>query len=416
MKKIIGLGISFLRYLERYTKTDMVYLARGGFWLVLGQIASSGAAFALSITFANLLSPDSYGIYKYVLSINALLLIPTLTGIDTAVTQAVARKFEGTVIPGMLTKMRWGVIGSFASLAVSLYYYFGHNTTLSLAFFITAIFIPFTESLDIYNALLQGKKLFKTFTLFNSLTQIISVGSLIITALLTHNVLILIFVFFFSNTLLNGIFMVISILHYPPNKETDTDSLGYGKKLTGLYIVSLIANELDKLLVFHFLGAASLAVYTIATAPTEQLKGLLKNVQFLILPKLAENSHRDIRQSFFIKTWIFGGIIAVGVVLYIIVSPFLFHVFFPKYPQSIFYSQLIVISIVAASISAIFYTYIEVKRSGKMLIHFHIWSNVINISSLFIGIYFYGLLGMIIARIISRYFVLLLTAYLAKKV
>lgn len=393
----------------------MAYIARGGFWLGLGQVLTTAATFGLSIAMANLLSPDSYGVYKYVLSINALLLIPTLSGIDASVVQAIARKAEGVLIPGMLTKMRWGFIGSAGALGVSLYYQLSGNSMLAVAFLITAIFVPFTESLDIYNALLQGRKLFRTFTIFNVLTQIISAASLIVTLFLTQNVLILIAVFFLSNTLLNGLFMILSIVYYPPNTEMDPGAISYGKRLSGLYIVSLIANELDKLLVFHYLGAATLALYTIAVAPTDQIKGILKNIQFLVLPKLAENSHRDIKSNLFHKTFILGGIVAAISVVYIIICPFVFGIVFPKYLSSVIYSQLISVGLAAAVCSSVLYSYIEVKRPAKELFQYHVWSNVINISLLFCGVYFFGLIGMVGARITSRFFVFGLTYVLADR-
>jgi O-antigen/teichoic acid export membrane protein len=415
MDKLKESGIKILRFTEKYTKTDMVYLARGGFWLGIGQIASSGASFLLSIAFANLLTPDSYGIYKYVISIGSLLLITTLSGMDTAVTQSVAKKFEGTVMAGLIEKMKWGFIGSTIALGFSTYYYLQSNTNLCIAFLIVSIFLPFTESLDIYNSLLQGKKLFKTFTVFNSITQIVSTISLIITLIITKNILVIILVYFLSNTLLNGIFLLLSMTSYKSNDLVDENAIIYGKKLSGLFIVSLITNELDKLLVFHYLGASTLAVYTIAMAPTDQLKGLLKNVQFLIIPKLAENIHKDIKKEFLKKIFIFGCITTAFVICYILFSPIVFKIAFPKYPESIFYSQLISISIIAAITAQMIYSYLEVKQSTKHLTYFYVWSNVINISFLFFGIYFYGLIGIVIARIMSRFSVLHLTLYLTKK-
>lgn len=416
MDKMKSLVYQALRKSEKFTKTDMVYLARGGFWLGIGQVVTSLSAFFLSIAFANLLPASTYGTYKYVFSINAILLIATLSGIDNAVTQSISRKKDGTLIVGLKEKTKWGFIGSAGSIVISLYYYFSHNNELSIAFLIAAIFIPLTESLDIYNSLLQGKKLFSTYTIFNSVTQVTSSVALFVTMFFTKNILALIFVFLFTNTLLNGLFLFLTNRKYSENSEVDEQALTYGKKLSGLYIIATIASELDKLLVFHFLGAIELAVYTVAVAPTEQLKALLKNVQFVVLPKIAENQHKDIRASLFKKTFIFGLLILFLTGIYILVSPIVFKLAFPKYPQSILYTQLLSISVVAAITSSIIYTYVEVKRSEIWLTRFHIWSNVINVSLLFVGIYYFGLMGLIVSRIISRFLILGLTVKIAEKV
>src|SRR5437868_5720048 len=97
----------WLLKLERLLKTDIQYLIKGGSWLGVNQILSSLIAFALSLAFANLLAPGTYGVYKFILSVATILTIPTLPGIDAAVNRAVARKFEGTMIVGMKTKLRW---------------------------------------------------------------------------------------------------------------------------------------------------------------------------------------------------------------------------------------------------------------------------------------------------------------------
>ena len=87
MEKIKIKAYNLLRWSEKWTKTDMIYLARGGFWLTLGQVISSLSAFLLAIAFANLLPKETYGEYKYILSIASILAIPTLTGMAFLKTQ-----------------------------------------------------------------------------------------------------------------------------------------------------------------------------------------------------------------------------------------------------------------------------------------------------------------------------------------
>ena len=84
---------------EKYTKTDMLYLARGGFWLTLGQGLGIIAGLLLVIGFANLLPKEVYGNYKFILSLGGIIGAFTLTGMSIAVTQAVARGFEGNFRP-----------------------------------------------------------------------------------------------------------------------------------------------------------------------------------------------------------------------------------------------------------------------------------------------------------------------------
>ena len=84
----------------------MVYLFKNGSWLAKEQIISSICSFLLAIAFANLLPKETCSSYGYILSIAGLLAIPTLSGINTATTQAVARKYEESFIKELKTKIR----------------------------------------------------------------------------------------------------------------------------------------------------------------------------------------------------------------------------------------------------------------------------------------------------------------------
>ena len=105
-----------LRRSEHWTHTDMVYIAKGGAWLTAARIVASISSFLMVIAFANLLTKEAYGLYQYVLSIVGILSISTLGGINTALTQAMARGYEGSIIPALKTRIHWGVIGGIGSI------------------------------------------------------------------------------------------------------------------------------------------------------------------------------------------------------------------------------------------------------------------------------------------------------------
>jgi O-antigen/teichoic acid export membrane protein len=189
-----------LRWSEKYFKTDMVYLARGGFWLTLGQTISSLSSFLLVVAFANLLPKETYGTYKYVLSIAGILAISTLSGMSTAIIQAVARGYEGSLVPALKTKIRWGLLGGLAGLILAGYYFYQGNITLTVSFLISAVFLPFMDSFGIYDAFLQGRKLFDISAKYGIISQIIAVIILITTLFFTKNLFFILFVYFLDFT------------------------------------------------------------------------------------------------------------------------------------------------------------------------------------------------------------------------
>src|SRR5688572_902048 len=130
MKALIARAERVLRWSEKYLKTDMVYLAKGGFWLTLGQAVSSAAGVLLIIGFANLLPKEAYGTYKYVLSIAGVLAAFSLTGMSVAVTQAVARGMDGMLRVAAKIQLRWGLLVTLAASAFGIYYLANGNREL----------------------------------------------------------------------------------------------------------------------------------------------------------------------------------------------------------------------------------------------------------------------------------------------
>src|SRR3989344_9404768 len=138
-----------LRWSEQYTKTDMLYLAQGGGWLLSGQIIASLSSFLLVIAFANLIPKETFGTYKYILSLTSILLIPSLPGINTALNMAAARNLDATLILALKTRVRWGLLSSLASLGLSGYYFLNGNIYLVNSFFVKAHFFPILERFGI---------------------------------------------------------------------------------------------------------------------------------------------------------------------------------------------------------------------------------------------------------------------------
>lgn len=394
---------ALLRKSEAIFKTDMVYLVKGGAWLGFSQIITIGTGFALSLAFTNLLSPDTYGTYKYVLSIVSLLLITTLNGVDSAVTQSVARGFDGTLALGARTKITWGLLGSLGSLGVALYYYLQGNITLTIAFIISAFFVPFIESFDLYNAFLNGKRLFKKFSHWNNIKKIIPTALLILTLYLTSNLFTILIVYFLSALILNIWFFRKTTHELVSNNSVDPRAMKFGKHLSILNVLSTLATELDKILVFHYLGAVQLAVYTIALAPVDQIKGILKNINSLAFPKFAEQKISAIKETIARKTTLLtiGSSVIIGI--YIALAPLFFRLFFPKYIDSIIYSQVLAFTLIGAIVSGFLYTILEARTHTKGLSFFNISTNILNLAILFPLVYYFGIWGAIGARGISRF-------------
>lgn len=393
-----------LKKSEKWTKTDMIYLAKGGFWLTLGQGVSSVSSFLLAIAFANLLPKETYGTYKYIMSIVSLLAIPTLAGMNTAIIQAVARGYEGSVMPAFKTKVKWGLLGGLASLILTGYYYFQGNNTLAISFLITAVFVPFMDSLLIYDSYLNGKKDFKALSNYTIITRIVSMIVMVGAIFLTKNIFLIIASYFTTNTLLRIIFFKITFSKNKLNTESDPETISYGKHLSLMGILNIVSFYADKLLIFHYLGATELAIYSIAIAPIEQIKGLLKNINILALPKFSTADTRNLVTNLKPKILKMIFVLITIFICYILFSPIMYKLFFPQYVGSIFYSQLFSISIIFTGPLLLVLSVFQSKKNKKILYQYNLIRPILRIILLFIFIHYFAITGIIIAILLSYFF------------
>lgn len=333
-----------LKWSEKYTKTDMVYLARGGFWLTLNNILTTPMVFIVAVVFANKVPPETYGVYKFLLSTLGILSITNLSGMGSLYSQAVSRGIEGSLFPIVKTKIRWGLLGSVASIGIAIYYFTQGNTTLFWGFLIASLFIPVMDTLNIYQSYLQGKKLFKLSSLSYSSSQLIAAIAMISTLFFTKNLYIIFAVYLSSWTVIRLFFFLQTIKLYPPNKLTDPETIPYGIQSSFIDFLASIISSIDQILIFHYLGATELAFFTFATAPVTQFISIFKNIPALAMPKMAPRPIQEINQVIHKRVIgaFLGSLLVIGA--YYVTAPFIYKIFFPQYLGSIWLSRIFVIT------------------------------------------------------------------------
>ncbi len=402
MEKIKVWGHQLLKKSERVFKTDMIYLAKGGFWTIFSQIIISSSTLLLAIAFAHFVSKDTYGQYKYILSIASILGTFTLTGMGAAVLQAVNRGFEGTMDYAFWKNIVWSIPFFILSLGLSIYYFIHANISLGITFIVIGILSPFFNSTNFYNSYLDAKKDFRRSALyFGIVGNVFPYFCTFIAILLHASVLTLIIVYFASNTFIGAILYLRTVHIYKPNDKVDTSALSYSKHLSLISVLSVFADNIDQILVFHYIGAAELAIYNFAVAIPSQVKGPIKGLAGLIFPKFVSRSDTEIRSGMRNKYFLLF-LTALGIIIsYIFMAPYIFHIFFPNYVESIIYSQIFSISLLwIVSVPA--ETYFIAKKKIKEQYVGNILGSVLQIAFLFIGILYGGLLGLVIARVIIK--------------
>ena len=405
---------SILRKSERFTKTDMVYLTKGSFWLFFGQGITALSSFLLAIACAHFLPKETYGDYKYIISISGIVLTFTLTGLGTAVAQAVARGFDGTFKKAIPISLKWNIFMVLGSLVGAGYYLFNDNYTLGISLIIIAVISPFLKAAELYDAYLGGKKDFKKSSLFNSFEDTLSALAFFIAILFTDNVIILVGVFFGINLLTKSFFYFKTSRTILPDAPVDYSAFSFGKHLSVINIWLNISAQIDKVIIYHYLGAAELATYAFATAIPKQVRSFIGMLGPLAMPKLAERDIEQIKKSVPRKFLLSLTVLVPAVIIYILLAPYIYQTFFPQYMDAVFYSQIYATFILLmGNLSEVALT---AKQSVKEKYYISVGMSILNTILMLVLVHPLGALGVVLAIVITKYITALLSFTLLRNI
>lgn len=405
--------VRILRWSERYTKTDMMYLTRGSFWMMTRQVALSLIAFGMAIAFANLIPMEVYGTYKYILSTAILLSVTTMSGINTALTRSVAQGFERSILPALVTRIKWGLLGSALSMGVVLYYGLQGNRMLMLAFILVALFLPIKSSFSVYQAYWQGKQRFDTFAKLGILQEMFASGTLLTVLFFSRDLFLLLLTYFLAQTLASAVLCFYTIRRLE-NRRVDQDVVPLGKHLSimGIFF-SLASNSLD-IILWHFVGPASVAMFAFANRPPQELRRIFTEAFPIALPKFSQRSKEEIQRTLLSKIAKLYILLIPSVAGYIFIAPLVFRWLFPQYMEAVLYSQMLSFTILFAPVSLVGTVFQALGRTRELYIT-SIFSPLILIPSLIFGAWQYGLMGVIVAWYIVQTIGVGLVLYLFKR-
>jgi O-antigen/teichoic acid export membrane protein len=391
--------IYLLRWSEQYTRLDMVYVASGSFWQTFGQVASNLLALGLMLVLANALPKETYGTYRYLLSLAGLLNIFTLTEMNQAVSRAVARGEEGALRSAVRYQLKWNALMMLAFLTLGLYYLSRENFAYTGALLVLGLAIPFTAAFNTYVAYLGGKRQFMLGSLFSVLATALYVAGMIVAVYVSGAVFWLIVVYAVTTLVASLTFYLITLWLFRPPLAPSPDTLTYGRRLSYTGFMSPIASQLDSIILSHFWGPASLAVYSVAMSIPSRSIPFVKGWVSIGLPKMAAKTREELDRSFYLRL---AQGLALGLLMalaYALAAPYLFHYLLPQYTDAIFFTQLLGLSFVFALpnryLSMLF---VSQQMPGRVFVS-QFTQNVIRIASYVVLGIWGGILGLVVAQV-----------------
>lgn len=392
----------FQNKLSYIFKIDMKYIMGGGSLLALTQVTSALFGFVTTIMFANYLPPESLGVYRYILATYALLALISLPGVDTALIETISKGNLAAFRHSIFIKLKWGLLGTIASWGYSIYSYYSGHADVAVIFVLVGIFLPFMEALSIYSSFLNGTKKYGYWTITEIANQVISTIAIFFTIYFTSNTLILIISYFVSYIFIRAIISWHILKKFIINDNYDPTYLNYGKAMTGFQFVTRGIASIDQMVLFHFMGPVQVAMFSIANAIPTRFQSVLRITGTLTYPKITGRPDNEIARSLIPKMIKFGFLILLSCIFYAVVSPIFFKLFFPKYLDSVSYSQALMFYALSG-ITYPFGSYLVTHRKVNYSYGIAIINFIVKAICLIIFVPMYGIWGAVISVLASSW-------------
>lgn len=389
--------------IHRIFRFDLKYFLTGGLKLGVGQAVNVVLSFVLSLILVNALSKELYGQYKYALTILSLLALTGLTEMMTAVIRGVARGYDGSILKGFRVKLAWGFLGTVIGFGVAGYYLAHHQDVLGWAILAGSIVIPVTNALYLYEAYFQGKKQFGRSVLTSVVVQFAYTLGVAIAVLVSKNIAVILVLGYGAMLVARALYLRSILRMIPANSPSDPELMRLGTHLSAIKMMSFVASSIWNIALFHYFGSVSLALYAVASAPIEQIRGFLLIGENLLLPKVSDPQWRMADPKTFLRKLVpVLVLVFVGIVCFQLLSPWFYRLFFPAYLDAVPYSNLLAWSLIFTSIQIVATTILRARQALREL---HLLNIVEILASTVLAlpmIFFYQITGLIISILIMK--------------
>lgn len=379
------------------------------------NLLQKALGFATVYILIRTLSKDQFGDYQFILSVVGVLTVFSLPGLSNSVMQSTARGMSGTFHHALKPSLLSSLIASLILCAVGTWYLVAKDSNLFLAFYLAAFLFPFTHGLKNWKSLIAGKEKFLSVLYLDGFSALITAILVISTSLAFPGSIVppLIIVFLIpaiQNTILTG-YLLRKI---KPCAPTEKGSIKYGIKTTLYSGFNIVANHIDKLLIYSFFSPSTLALYFTADRMSELTKSIAQNLAAVLAPRFAKTENFTKRLDKTLNI-ISAGLGALIIIFAFSLLPWIMNILFgDDYTQAIPYAQALLCTVAIGNHATLRNRFVNSKLDEKSNRDVILSVSLIRIIASIIFVPLLGILGAVIATFIYRISTVLIINYIVK--
>lgn len=377
------------------------FLLRNGFWMSIKPIATIVGGLMLSVVFARFATKEMFGQYNILISYLTLASIFSLPGLNVAIFRAGSKNYDGVYENAVKMSVKFGIFGMLSLVFTGLYFLLVEkNSVFCIALLVSAVFFPFMFSLSKWDILLMSKEKFEISAKYYSIVTILSYALISLAVILKSESLLLIFsVYLITNSFFHLI-MYFKTKTFLENKTEEKNWKKTGWIISIVSLVDIVYSNADKIILAIFLSPASVAVYSISMAISDQLRNFVGRFMQIYTPKIYKLDLFVFFNKLKKTAFVFGVPFLVGLILFALLIPILINFLYTsKYLESVIYAQLALVTIPFYLITTILAIIANKEKKESIQITSKIIAGVANFVLYIVLIPKFGILGAVIASI-----------------
>lgn len=339
--------------LSRWLKIDLNYVVRGIASILCDQVVLSVFGLAVSVLLARFWSVNAYGEYRHIIAFLSLFNIFMLGGMLTALTVSVAKGCDGDYgrIKSFIKKV--SIIGSLGMYVTALTLHMTDMSSIvTIALLVMGAVFPVAAGSQVWAAVLKGKKQFELLTKYKIIkTIIVNITMIPIIVVLKDNVLLLVLIGSLVPIPID-VYLSRKIGGLISNNGMRDGAIRHGLVLTATGSLTVIARNIDSVIIGSTLGIAQLAHFAIGQSVFNVARMGAKAITGIAIPKAAEPKKVLILLNKRVIAVAILSLILLTLLLYVVAPQVIEWVYTEKYKESIDIAQKLILIIPFVCMSA----------------------------------------------------------------
>ena len=257
---------------------------------------------------------------------------------------------------------------------------------------------------------MNGAKKFSKLALLNILTEVLVLGALAVTLVFSSDIVVILGIYLLSYSFLHFSSYLYTKNTLVENNEREDDFTHKSKHFTLINIIPRLANHIDKIIIFQFLGPVQVAIYTFALIPLKQFGVFVDAVGRLAMPRFARHTFSELKKNMYKKTSLVLLFIALGVLAYILLAPDFFRLLYPRYMESVLLSQVMAVGVLFFA-RRLIPNALVAKGKTKALYGIRVTHSLVKIGLLLALLPFLGLWGAVVAYLVEQAIIFIVYRY-----